>query len=254
MRLEIIVFLIALAIFLYIKFGGKIAIPKLGGTGKFLGSIAGRDKIGTTFLFCLFLLTLSYAIGGREEWKDSLEWWYGSKIFLPSVIAVIVTILFVDTAWRKKVNNALIFTTGVMIFISLLIVATGWGGGDGNGDHNTAGGNSAPPSAPQKQKVFAVEVEKTKKETVFAEYGKYTEVVLPPPDKLVKVRWEFPSEYNGRCLAFIVREGSSGEEIFPCERPPKGLKRVTRLRFSSDDQMEAIPVEVKITYLELEER
>lgn len=237
-------------IYLYSRHGRKFSIPHLNGTGKFLGRLAGRDKLSTALLVVLFLLTLSYAIGGREEWKDSLRWWWNSKIFLPSLLAAIGVILFVDAKWRKKINNTLIFTTGALILFSL-IVATPmikdlFKGGDDE--------NKMSSSIPQKKKVTAVEVEKTKKETVLAEYGAFKEVALPPTEKLINVRWDFPSRYNGRCLVIIVHEARPDGEVFPCESPEHGLLKVRRVGFSSDDPLEGIPVEVKITYLETEYR
>lgn len=239
-------------IYLYSRHGRKFSIPHFNGTGKFLGRLTGRDKLSTALLVGLFLLTLSYAIGGREEWKDSLRWWWNSKIFLPSLLAAIGVILFVDAKWRKKINNALIFTTGALILFSL-IVATPmikdlFKGGDDE--------NKMSSSIPQKKKVTAVEVEKTKKETVLAEYGAFKEVALPPTEKLINVRWDFPSRYNGRCLAVIVHESRPDGEVFPCESPEHGLLKVRRVGFSSNDPLEVggIPVEVEITYLETEYR
>jgi vacuolar-type H+-ATPase subunit I/STV1 len=226
----------------------KFSLPHLNGAGKFLGKVAGRDKLGTALLVGLFLLTLSYVIGGREEWKDSLRWWWNSKIFLPSLLAVIGVILFVDAKWRKKINNALIFTTGALILFSL-IVATPMTkdllkGGDDK--------NKTSSSTPQKKKVTAVEVEKTKKETVLAQYGTFTEVSLPPTEKLINVSWKFPSKYNGRCLAVIVHESRPDGEVFPCESPVHGLLKVRRVGFSSDDPLEGVPVTVETTYRETE--
>lgn len=250
MRLEIIVFLIAIAIFLYIRIVGKIPIPKIGGGGvnRFISIINGA-WVQTALLLLLFLITLSYVVGGREEWTDSLRWWWESKIFLPSLLAVIGVILFVDPKWRKKINNALIFTTSAMILFSLLAttpVITSFFGG---GDEDKKRGPSAK-KAPQK--VSVEEVQKTREKTVLAEYGTFTEVPLPPTEKLIHIRWKIPSEYNGRCRAIVVHESNSEGEIFPCESPIRGLYEVTRVGFSSDDPLERVPVEVKITYLDVE--
>lgn len=238
-------------VYLYAKYGRKLSVPSFNGAGKFFGRLAGRDKIGTTLLIGLFLLTLSYAVGGREEWKDSLRWWWNSKIFLPSLFAVIGVIVFVDAKWRKKINNALIFTTSAMILFSLVMATpaiTGLFEG-GNKDKKMEG--SASRETPQKV-VEPIEVEKTKKETILAEYGAFTEVPLPPTEKLIHIRWDIPSRYNGRCLAVVVHESRPDGEIFPCESPIRGLYKVVRVGFSSDDPLEGVPVEVKIIYLEAE--
>lgn len=217
---------------------------------KLFGRLAGRDKVGTTLLFCLTLLTLSYAIGGREDWTDALRWWWNSKIFLPSLIAVIGGILFVETKWRKKIDKTLIFTISTLIFLFLVTPGISrWWSGDAEKEKDERTSKSS-----QEQKVNIVppspkEREFTKKVTVLAEYGTFTEVALPPTEKLVNVRWDFPSEYNGRCLAVVVHEAHPEGEVFPCESPIKGLLRATRVGFSSNDQLEAIPVTIKIAYL-----
>jgi len=248
MRLEIIIFLIALAIFIYVKFVGKIPIPKIGEVNRFISIINGAWA-QTALLFLLFLLTLSYAIGGREEWKDSLRWWWNSKIFLPSLFAVVGTILFVDAKWRKKINNALIFTTGAMILFSLIVATPAITGLFEGGGENKKKEILSSQETPQKVAEPA-EVEKTRKETVLAEYGTFTEVPLPPTEKLLNVNWDVPRRYNGRCLAVVVHESRPDGEIFPCESPVRGLSRATRLGFSSDDPLERIPIEVKVTYLD----
>lgn len=250
MRLEIIVFFIALAIFLYIKIVGKITIPKVGGV-KWVLSIINGAWIQTALLLLLFLITLSYAVGGRDEWTDSLGWWWDSKIFLPSLLAVIGVIVFVDAKWRKKINNALIFTTGAMMLFSLIMatpaITNWWGGTDEDGNRTTK--KIVAPSAPQN---VSAEVQKTRKETILAEYGAFTEVPLPPTEKLLHISWNIPSRYNGRCLAVVVHESRPDGEVFPCESPVRGLYKVTRVGFSSDDPLEGVPVEVETTYLEAE--
>lgn len=221
------------------------------GTVKLLGGLAGRDKIGTALLIGLFLLTLSYAIGGREEWADSLGWWWNSKIFLPSLLAVIGVILLVDAKWRKKINNALIFTTSAMILFSLIMATPAITGLLEGGDKDKKKEDSASQGISQ-EVAEPVEVEKTRKETILAEYGAFTEVPLPPTEKLIHIRWEIPSIYDGRCLAVVVHESRPDGEVFPCESPIRGLFRVTKVGFSSEDELEGVPVEVKITYLEAE--
>lgn len=236
-------------VYLYAKYGKKHSMPGFYDAGKFFGRLAGRDKIGTALLIGLFLLTLSYTIGGREEWKDSLVWWWNSKIFLPSLLAVIGVILFTDAKYRKKIDRALIFTTGAMILFSFLVATpaiTGLFGGGGDEDkkkENPASQNVAVESA---------EVQKTREETILAEYGAFKEVKLPPTEKLLNVYWDVPSRYNGRCLAVVVHEARPDGEVFPCESPIRGLSKATRLGFSSDDPLEGIPVTVKVTYLTTE--
>ncbi|KKT81794.1 MAG: hypothetical protein A3B07_00725 [Candidatus Yonathbacteria bacterium RIFCSPLOWO2_01_FULL_43_27] len=249
MLIQIIVFLIVLGIVLYIKHGGKIPTPGFGGVGpKLLSSLKRSGQVNTTFLFILFLLTLSYAIGKREDWMDALRWWWNSKIFLPSLLAVIGVILFVDAKWRKKIDRVLIFTISAMIIFSLLAATPATkdlfkGGGDKNKPAKKVSAPRAPQNAP-------VEVQKTRKETILAEYGAFKEVSLPPTEKLINIRWDFPSRYNGRCLAVIVHEARPDGEVFPCESPVRGLLRVRRVGFSSEDKLEGVPVTVEITYLE----
>lgn len=248
MRLEIIVFLIALAIFLYIRFVGRITIPKIGGVNRFINIINGA-WVQTALLLLLFLLTLSYAVGGREEWRDSLGWWWNSKIFLPSLLAVIGVILFTNAKYRKKIDRVLIFTIGALILFSILTVTPATkdlfkGGEEKNKPAKKVVASRAPQNVP-------IEVQKTRKETILAEYGSFTEVPLPPTEKLINISWKFPSKYNRRCLAVVVHESRPDGEVFPCESP-HGFLKVRRVGFSSDDPLEGIPVEVKITYLTTE--
>lgn len=239
-------------VYLYAKYGRKLSVPSFNGAGKFFGRIAGRDKIGTTLLVGLFLLTLSYVIGGREEWTDSLGWWWNSKIFLPSLLAVIGVILFVDAKYRKKIDRALIFTVSAMILFSFLTATPAITSLFEGGDEDKKRETSASQETPQRVVVEPVEVVKTKKETILAEYGAFTEVPLPPTEKLFHIRWDIPSRYNGRCLAVVIHESRPDGEVSPCENPIRGLYKVTRVGFSSDDPLEGVPVEVKITYLEAE--
>lgn len=246
MRLEIIVFLIALAIFLYIKIVGKLTIPKIGGVNRFLSVISGA-WIQTALLLLLFLITLSYAVGGREEWKDSLRWWWNSKIFLPSFLAVIGVTLFADAKWRKKINNALIFTTSAMMLFSLIVATPAITGLFGGKDKDKKREGSASRETPQN---VAVKLEeKTRKETILAEYGAFKEVKLPPTEKLIHVGWEAPPEYSSRCLVAIEQEGNPETQVFPCGQDKSFLK-VVKIGFSSDDPLEGIPVTVKIVYLD----
>ncbi len=247
----VVLSILAGGFYLYSKHGRKISVPSFNGTGKFLGKMVGREKLGTALLVCLFLLTLSYVVGGREEWKDSLGWWWNSKIFLPSLLAVIAVILFVDTKWRKKINNALIFTISAMILLSLLAVTpsiTKWFKST-NEDGNKMARNTIAPNSPQNVEVKPVEMQKTRKETILAEYGAFKEVSLPPTEKLINISWEFPSRYNGRCLAIVVHKARPDGEEFPCENPTHGFVMVKRVGFSSNDPLEGIPVEIKTTYL-----
>lgn len=241
--------------YLYAKKGRKISFPSLNGAGKLLGSIPGRDKIGTTLLVGLFLLTLSYAVGGREEWRDSLTWWWGSKIFLPSLFATIGVILFVDAKWRKKINNALIFTTGAMILFSFITATpaiTSLLGDTTDKDKNKTTRGAAP--SPPENLMVVKEVERTKKINILAPYDTFEEVPLPPTNKLINIHWDIPHRYYGRCLVVITHDGSPDGEIFPCENPERGLRRATGVKFASDDPMEEVPVEVEITYLTTEEK
>lgn len=247
MRLEIIFFLIALAIFIYIKFVGKIPIPKVGGINRFVSIINGAWA-QTALLLLLFLLTLSYAVGGREEWRDSLRWWWNSKIFLPSLLAVIGTIFFVDAKWRKKINNALIFATGAMILFSLLMATPAITGLLEGGNKDKKG------EAPASQNVAikpAEEVQKTKEVTILAEYGAFTGVPLPPTEKLIHIRWEVPPEYGSQCLVAIEQEGNPEMQVFPCEQD-KPFSEVIKIWFSSNDPQKGVPVTVTIIYLEAE--
>ncbi len=83
MWLQIIVFIVLIAVFLYWKFGKKISLPGLGGIGSKMGGFFGslsptsegaKSRLGTLFLLGLVLLGVAIVAPQLYTWIGEIEW------------------------------------------------------------------------------------------------------------------------------------------------------------------------------------
>lgn len=255
MRAEFIVFLLFLAIFLYAKTGGKIAIPGIGSAVGTLRSILFREQLVTTALLALFLLTFSYAFG--NSWKSVFGWWKSSQMALPLLLATIGIILFANCEWRKTVNNGLMFLVGALIATTFMVNAfMGWwtGGDEKETPVATASAQTAsaptqiaqatqatptPPSSPPTPKLTE------KEETIVANYGVFTPVEFPPMKELVKFRWENAPE---GCVVAVVSDDVPEGAKFPCDSTIKKIGAIKKIGFASDIPGAILRIPIRYAY------
>lgn len=255
MRAEFIVFFIFLAIFLYVKLGGKIAIPGISNAGSTLRSLLLREQIATTALFALFLLTFSYAFG--NSWKGVFGWWWNSQMAIPLVFAVLGIVIFAKCEWRKRVNKTLMFLIVALIATTFAVNAfMGWWTG-GEKAVTPAIAEAVTKPAPQPAIVVTPEppkprIEKVEREVV-GEYGVFTKAELPPMEKLVELKLDGKTQRDWNdCLVAIVYDDAPEGRVWRCrEIPPKGIvqKNITRVGISSSRVERNTQVTVKFTYV-----
>lgn len=117
MRLEIIVFLVALGFFLYWKLGGKFAMPQIGGIGEKLGCAAG-------FLAGYLVPILLFVVLCAVLWltNDTLHWWSflirDGKAFTALVLTYFV---FVSSFMQDK-EKPKAFYQKVMVWVMVAAV------------------------------------------------------------------------------------------------------------------------------------
>lgn len=254
MRAEFIVFLLFLAIFLYAKTGGRIAIPGIGSAVGTLRSILFREQLATTALFALFLFALWYTFGGL--WV----WWWNSGMFLPSVIAATLVILFANCEWRKTINNGLISITGILIAGTLVINALlGWWSGEKSVPQTAtaietpeAAPVSAPatqteslsPTSPPSPSPKLAEIEK--KDVIIARYDVFTPVEFPPNERLISFRWV---KAPRGCVVAVISDDMPNVKKFPCDSTVQEIGTIRKIGFASDIPGITLEIPIQYTYV-----
>lgn len=254
MRAEFIVFLLFLAIFLYVKTGGRIAIPGIGSAVGTLRSILFREQIATTALFALFLLALWYTFGGF--WV----WWWNSGMFLPSVIAATLVILFANCEWRKTMNNGLMSITGILIAGTLAINALlGWWSGGKSAPQTTTAieaPEATPVPAPAAQTEPSAQAsppspspklaEIEKKDVIIATYDVFTPVEFPPNERLIKFRW---MNAPRGCVVAVISDDMPNGAKFRCNSTVQEIGTIRKIGFASDIPGVTLEIPIQYTYV-----
>lgn len=235
MRLELIVFFIILAIFLYWKFGGKFALPQMGGVGtKLGGALSGafaqasgdnKHRIEFIFLFVLVLIGLWATKPAVYSWL----WEHGRLTVFISFIIIGYIVRPPKSKFFLKMGVLALLSMG--IYSSIPEEKMGW---------TRTVTTTTVPEAPAMTVTKNAKQERTVRSIrlVSGTQGFFTEIEIP---KGVTFKL-YPQE---GCLVGVIHDGIPEGIVFDCTEPLELGSNVRNLRLGFSSKTD-VPIEVVV--------